>query len=141
MRKFFISISLLFVLFVGAVIVVPEVIDWNHFKSTIQDQVKRATGRTIIIGGDLDFTFLPVPRLSAKDIRWANIKGGTSPVLFELDDLDIQIRVFPLIRGRLEISSIVLINPKIFLERLANNQVNWDSTPLANRGVYQNPIY
>ena len=134
MRKFFISISLLFVLFVGAVIVVPEVIDWNHFKSKIQDQVKRATGRTIIIGGDLDFTFLPVPRLSAKDIRWANIKGGTSPVLFELDDLDIQIRVFPLIRGRLEISSIVLINPKILLERLANNQVNWDSTPFSQSG-------
>lgn len=135
MKFFFIGITLLLILFVGVAIVVPEFIDWNHYKSKVQDQVKRATGRTLIIGGDLDFTFLPAPRLSAKDIRLPNIKGGTSPVLFELDSLDIQIRVFPLIKGRLEISSVVLIKPKLLLERLANNQVNWDLKHSRQSGI------
>jgi uncharacterized protein involved in outer membrane biogenesis len=139
MRKILIGIGVLVVLVVGAVIVVPNFIDWNSYKGEIQQQVKQATGRNLTIVGDLDLTILPAPRLLVKDIRFANVKGGSVPEMVKLEALDIQIRILPLLQGRVEVASVLLIKPMIVLERLADGRTNWEVAPTGTSSVEKKP--
>lgn len=129
MRKILIGIGVLVVLIVGAAIVVPSFVDWNGYKVDIQQQVKHATGRNLKIVGDLDLTILPTPRLRAKDIQFANVKGGSLPEMVQLEALDIQIRIMPLLQGRIEVASVLLIKPTVLFERLADGRGNWEIVP------------
>ena len=98
MHKILIGIGVLVFLIVGAAIVVPSFIDWNRYKGEIKQQVIQATGRNLTIVGDLDLTILPAPRLRVKDVRFANVKGGSLPEMVKLEALDIQVRVLPLLQ-------------------------------------------
>ncbi len=129
MRNFLIGIGVLAVLFFGAAIAVPKLVDWNSYKTGIQQQVKQATGRNLTIAGDLDLAILPAPRLLVKTIRFANAKNGSQPHMVSLEALDVQVRVLPLLQGRVEVASIQLIKPMILLERLADGRANWEFTP------------
>jgi uncharacterized protein involved in outer membrane biogenesis len=129
MRKILIGIGVLVVLIVGAAIVVPSFIDWNSYKGEIKQQVKQATGRNLTIVGDLDLTILPAPRLRVKDVRFANVKGGSLPEMVKLEALDIQVRILPLLQGRVEVASVLLIKPTILFERLADGRANWEIAP------------
>ena len=135
MRKFLIGIGMLVVLVIGAAIVVPSFVDWNSYKSEIQQQVRQATGRNLTIVGDLDLTILPAPRLRVKNVRFANVKGGSLPDMIKLDALDIQIRVLPMLQGRIEVASVLLIKPMILLERLADGRANWEFAPSGKKSA------
>ncbi|MBK18571.1 MAG: hypothetical protein CMM52_07025 [Rhodospirillaceae bacterium] len=126
MRKILIGIGVFVVLIIGAAIVVPGFIDWNRYKGEIQSQVKQVTGRNLVIADDISLTILPEPRLSVKNVRFANIKGGSSRDMVKLAALDIRVRALPLLQGQIEVASINLINPTILLERLPDKRVNWD---------------
>lgn len=129
MRKILIGIGVLVVLIVGAAIVVPNFIDWNSYKGEIRQQVQQATGRNLTIVGDLKLTILPAPRLLVKDLRFANIHGGSSPEMVKIEALDVQVRILPLLQGRVEVASILLVKPTILLERLADGRANWTISP------------
>ncbi len=109
MRKLLIGLVGLVVLVVGAALVVPSVIDWNSYKGEITARALEATGRKLTIAGDLDLTVLPAPRLSVRDARFANIKGGSAPDMVRLKSLDVRVRFWPLLRGKIEVDSITLV--------------------------------
>jgi uncharacterized protein involved in outer membrane biogenesis len=139
MRKYLIGIGVLFVLIVGAVIVMPSFIDWDSYKGDLQQQVKQATGRNLAIIGDVDLTILPEPRLRLKDVRFANIKGGSLPEMVKLEALDIRVRILPLLQGRIEVASVLLIKPTILFERLADGRANWEIAPTEKSSAEKKP--
>ncbi|MGY9017982.1 MAG: AsmA family protein [Alphaproteobacteria bacterium] len=139
MRKILIGIGVLVFLIVGAAIVVPSFIDWNRYKGEIKQQVIQATGRNLTIVGDLDLTILPAPRLRVKDLRFTNIKGGSLPEMVKLEALDIQVRVLPLLQGRIEVASVLLIKPTILFERLADGRANWELAPAKKSSAEKKP--
>ncbi len=125
MRKLLFGTVGIIVVALGAALIVPSVIDWNGYKAEIADQVRQATGRDLQINGDLDLAVLPSPRLSANDVRFANIKGAAAPHMAQLKSLRVSIRLAPLLLGRIEVESVSLIKPIIELERLPDGRVNW----------------
>jgi uncharacterized protein involved in outer membrane biogenesis len=139
MRKILIGIGVLVVLIVGGAIIVPSFVDWNSYKGEIQQQVKQATGRNLTIVGDLDLTLLPAPRLRVKDLRFANVKGGSLPEMVKLEALDIQVRILPLLQGRIEVASVLLIKPTILIERLADGRANWEIAPAEKPSAKKKP--
>ncbi|WP_252508710.1 AsmA family protein [Magnetospira sp. QH-2] len=115
----------LVVLLLAAVVVVPGLIDWNEYKSEAQALVKDATGRDLVIGGDIKLTLLPAPALTAADVRLANTQGATDPDMVTLQELEVRIKAAPLLGGEIQVESVRLINPMISLERLADGRWNW----------------
>ena len=126
MRKFFIGFAAILTLLVATALIGPNLIDWNSYKGDIIAQAKAATGRDLAIDGDIDFSVLPGLQLTAANIRFANLEGGSAADMVRLKSLDIQIRLLPLLQGRIEADAITLLEPEILLERLADGRVNWD---------------
>lgn len=108
--------------------IVPSFIDANQYKDTIAEKVQAATGRTLAIEGNIDLAILPAPTLSVYQIRLANLERATSPDMVQLAALRVRIALFPLFSGRVQVESILLIDPIIELEILADGRPNWEFT-------------
>jgi uncharacterized protein involved in outer membrane biogenesis len=114
-----------------ALLAVPALINGDRYRSTISAAVEQTLGRKLSIDGPLSMALLPVPHLSAKAVRLANIDGAASSDMARLEGLDMRLRLLPLLAGRVEMSSLTLIAPQIQLEKLADGRVNWDFHPTA----------
>ena len=126
MRRFLIGVLVVAILAVAAALIAPGLIDWNTYKTEIVAQVEEATGRKLIIDGDLDFAVLPTPKLSVNDARLANIPGAATPYMARFKALRVNIALLPLFDGRLEVKSVALIDPVIEIEGLADGRRNWE---------------
>ena len=129
MKKLLISLAVLLLLLVGAALVAPGFVDWNHYKADIAAEAEKVTGRRLAIDGDLSFAVLPAPVLQARDVRLANIEGGSEPEMLTLESLDIRVSLLPLLGGRLQVNSVSLVSPRILLEVLADGRTNWELDP------------
>ncbi|MFT5486590.1 MAG: hypothetical protein ACI9JL_002087 [Paracoccaceae bacterium] len=115
----------LIVLLVAAALIVPSVIDWNGYKTEITAEVRKATGRTLDIAGDIEFTVLPAPRLRISGARLSNAPGATASHMVSLKELRVSVALLPLFQGDIEIGQVELIDPVIELEKLPSGQMNW----------------
>lgn len=125
MKKVFSVVAVLLVLLIAGVLVVPGMIDWNHYKGDIQAQAKALTGRDLQINGDIKITVLPAPALIAGGVALANLEGASSPHMVRLKLLEVRIALPPLLTGRVEVKRIKLVDPVIELEVLADGRKNW----------------
>jgi len=127
MKKILIGIGALLVLLVAAVLVGPNFYDWNRYKGEIAAKAREATGRDLIIDGDISLSILWTPTLSVSKVRFANIAGGSVPDMASLESLDVRLAFAPLdwIDGNFQVERIALIQPTIVLERLADGRANW----------------
>ena len=126
MKKLAYGLLVLVALLAGAVFVLPDLIDWNAYKPRISAEVKKAIGRTLTIDGDLDLDVLPAPRLTAFNARLSNAPGAARADMATLRALRIRIEIAPLLRGRLEVAHIEIVQPEIHLERLPDGRANWN---------------
>ena len=127
MKKILIGIGVLLVLLVAAVLVGPSFYDWNRHKGEIASKVREATGRDLIIDGDISLSILWTPTLSVTKVRFANIAGGSAPDMASLESLDVRLAFAPFdwLDGKFQVERIDLVQPTIVLERLADGRANW----------------
>ena len=127
MRSLVYGLLAFLVLGLGAILIAPSFIDWNRFKPDIVGQLEAVTGRTIAIDGPVGFTMLPAPTLSASLVRVAGPEAATERDLVELRALDVQIGLFPLLTGTVQIESVTLVAPELNLERFADGSGSWET--------------
>ncbi len=125
MKKLFISVIALLVLLIGAAFIVPGFIDGNAYKSRIISLAESATGRSLAISGDVSLRLLPSPALSAKGVRLANVADAATAEMLSLESIQVQVALLPLLRGKVEVRSVRLVEPVIELEILADGTANW----------------
>ncbi len=119
---------------VVAVLVAPSMIDWNDYRSDIAAEFEKATGRTLVVEGDLNLGVLPVPYLKAEDVRISDASGATKPDVITLRAVRVHLRFLPLLKGRIEIAGIELIRPVMELERFSDGGINWLLSPDGRTG-------
>ncbi len=130
MRIVLIGLGALVVLLVAAIFAAPSFVDWNSHKALIAKEARKFTGRALAIDGDVSLALLPAPALSAKGVRLANIDGGSEAAMMRLEALRVRVALMPLLRGKIQVVSVSLVNPTILLEVLADRRRNWDfATP------------
>jgi AsmA protein len=125
LRKLLFGILIVVVSIVAVALISPSLIDWNDYRDEIADQIREATGRDFVIDGDVDFQLLPAPTLSIGNSRLANLKGAVAPDMVRLKSFDMRIQFLPLLSRRIVIESMVLSDPVIELEVLADGRRNW----------------
>ena len=129
MRKVLFALLLLLVVLVAAILVAPSFVDWNGQKGRLAAQFKDLTGRDLTIAGDVSLTLLPAPALSAEEVSLANLAGASAPEMARVRRLDLRIALSPLLRGDVQVESLVLVEPEILLEVLPDGRHNWDLSP------------
>ncbi len=71
LRKLLMIVGVLVILVVVAAFVAPMLIPKDWLREQVTAQVKNATGRDLVIDGDLNFQLLPTAQVNLGDVRFA----------------------------------------------------------------------
>ena len=89
--------------------------DWNWFKAPLERAVQARTGRALHIG-NLDVDLGRTTTVRGDAIRFANASWATQPQMATADRVELDIRVWPLLRGSVQIPEIRLSRPDVLLQ-------------------------
>ncbi len=117
---------LLLVLIAAAVVVLPLVIDPNDYKPQIVQTAKDRLGREFVIEQDLGLSVFPWLGVQTGGVRIGNAPGFAAPWFAEIAELDLKVKLMPLLSRRVEVDTLVLNGLRLNLERDAGGGSNWD---------------
>jgi uncharacterized protein involved in outer membrane biogenesis len=118
-------------LLIVALVVAPWFIDLNSYKPTIISEVRKATGRDLVIDGPIGLSLLPTPTVSVAGVKFSNVSGSKNPNMVEVKAVTVKPSVLALLGGNVEVDEVTLVEPKIVLEVNAEGKPNWEFTPSA----------
>jgi uncharacterized protein involved in outer membrane biogenesis len=110
-------------------LVAPSFFDLNKYKPEIVAQVKKATGRDLVLDGPVTLSLLPTPTVGVSKVRFVNAAGSKNPNMVEVKSVEVKPSLFALLGGNIEVSSVTVVEPKIVLEINAEGKPNWEFAP------------
>lgn len=112
----------------AAIVLLVLMWDWNWFKGPVERMVEARTGRTLVIGGDLDVDLGRTTTVRADALRFANAHWSESQTMVSVERLEIQVEIFPLLFKReVRLPEIRLVKPILRLETNPEGGTgNWD---------------
>ncbi len=118
---------------VGLLVVValalPSLVDLDGRKPEIVAAVKKATGRDLAIEGPIALSILPLPTVTVSGVSFANAPGARTPAMVTVRTATARPSILALLTGRLALSEVTLVDPRIALEVDARGRPNWDFAP------------
>ncbi len=111
-----------------AVIVLPMLVDSSHYKRQVIALVKERTGHDLHIDGDVRLRVFPGLRLTVSHIRLANPPGFSTSDLARLPWLMVDVKLLPLLAGRIEPHAVDVVGLRLNLERDQRGRGNWQTT-------------
>jgi uncharacterized protein involved in outer membrane biogenesis len=112
-----------------AIVAAPTLLNVEQYKPAMIAAVKQATGRELVIEGPLKLTFFPRPRISARQVRFANALGGSGAQMVDVRWIGVSPSMGALLRGRIEVGRLTLFRPTLVLETDADGRPNWEFSP------------
>jgi len=125
LRTILIAVVVILVALVAGAVGLLMSIDFNKYKPEIAAAVKSATGRDLSIGGDFKLGISLSPTLAVDNVSLSNIPGGSRPVMVNLNRLDVQVELIPLLSKKIKVDRIILEGADILLETDAKGKGNW----------------
>jgi len=115
----------LVVLVVAAVGIGLAVFDWNDARGFVAQQATKALGREVAIDGVLDVKLGDPVHIHIEGLRVANTEWAAEKTFAELKALDADLRLWPLLRGDIEMPKLLLTQPKLDMEKNEQGENNW----------------
>ncbi len=115
----------LFIVAIIGIAIVISTFDVNQYKGEITQAVIDATGRKLVIGGDIGFKISLIPTVVIEDIKFANASWGSKPEMLSLDKFEVQVSLMPLLSGTIQVNRVILLAPEILLETNKKGVGNW----------------
>ena len=84
------------ILFFGAIIILPGLVNWNEYKNVIEDKIKESTGNIVEIRGDIKLELLPSPAVWINDIKILNIDKSKYPNKVSIEAVEASIKIMPM---------------------------------------------
>jgi uncharacterized protein involved in outer membrane biogenesis len=99
--------------------------DLGRHKSRIESLVTGALGRPFAIDGAFELRVLPSISVVAERVRLGNAAWGSQPQMVEVGRLSLQVGVWSLISGPVDVRSLELSDVAVLLEKDAEGKGNW----------------
>ena len=100
-------------------------IDLSKFRGAVETSIEAAIGREVSIDGPVYLEFSNWPAIDIEDVKLANIENASSPDMLEAAMVRLQIGLFPILNGNIEIADITLEDVSLNLETNADGKGNW----------------
>ncbi len=113
-------------LLVAAVVLAPYLIDPAAYKSEIAAFVKNKTGRDVAIEGEIKLSIVPWLGVNAEKITIGDRAGFQGKPFATIVNSEIKLKPLPLLKGKLEVSSLVLDGLTLHLSKDQDGNNNWD---------------
>ena len=120
-----IVVGTLIALLIIAIVVIPHVVNTGPVKREIQNVASRSSGRAVTIAGPLSLSLFPWVGFDAADVTMANAPGFGDRPFMHVKELEIHVKLIPLLFHKVEVSGITLDAPTLNLERRADGVGNW----------------
>jgi hypothetical protein len=118
-----IGLAAILVVSVVAVWQVPQYLDWNRYRATLEALASTTLGRPVTIHGPITLNLLPQPVLTAAQV---SIGGdAAADVSIRVEALRLRVALWPLLGGRVDARELVLRGPDLL--------VPWPAEPDALR--------
>ena len=92
---------------------VPQWLDWNRYRATIEVLASATLGQPVTISGPISLTLLPQPVLTAARV---NVGGGEPTDLsIRVEALRLRVALWPLIGGHVDARELVLRGPDLHI--------------------------
>ena len=139
MRKVGIVIGIITLIFIVAAVVFAATFNVNQYRGTIQSELERHLERRVTLG-DMHLGLFP-PRLQVQNLAIADDPKFSDPKPFVVaEELDVSVKLLPLLHRSVEISSVNLQRPAVELIKDAQGVWNFStigakqkSTPSQNK--------
>ncbi len=118
------TITVLIVLVVLAVVALTQV-DVERYEDFVASTIEKRTGRKLTIDGEVRFKPSLSPTLVVEDVKFENADFAADPYMFTAKRLEGELELKPLLGGDIQIRSVKLIDPQLFLERGPGELRNW----------------
>ncbi len=125
MKKLLIGFGIVLIALVVAVVAVLLSTDFNQYRGLIAEQAKAATGRDLVIAGNLDLNISLSPSLSVEGVSFANAAWGTRPEMVKLDRVEAEVQLLPLIKGEIRVNRVLVTGLDVLLETDKSGRPNW----------------
>ena len=125
MRKFVLTLLFLVVALVGGLYGLTF-LDINTYRAEIEALAEEQTGRKLELGGSLSVGFSLMPKIVARDVRFANTSWGSKPYMLEAKEVGITLSLVDLFRGDIGVSHISVVNSILLLEVHRSGAANWE---------------
>ena len=115
-----------FILIAAGVWYAASTVDPAQLTKLLSSSVKTATGRDLKISGPVTLSFFPRISVSAERLSLSNASWASHPEMLNLNRIELDIKILPLLSQRIEVGSIKLSGLELFLQKNAAGKVNWD---------------
>jgi uncharacterized protein involved in outer membrane biogenesis len=124
-----------------AVVLFVSLFDWTRAKGWVEARASSSLGRKVAIGGAIDASWhwrrrvgdrdawAPGFRFTAGDVKVGNPEWAKRAHFAELESLDMDLRLVPLLWHQLDIPVIRLMRPALDLELRKDDTNNWTFVP------------
>ncbi|MFQ2250741.1 AsmA family protein [Aeromonas dhakensis] len=109
---------------VVAITALVSLIDPNQFKPQLVDQVRKSTGRELVMEGAIGWRFWPSLGLSLEKVALRNPAGFAEPDLVRFERGEASVGLLPLLSHRLEIGKVTLSGAHLFIQTKADGSSN-----------------
>ncbi|MFM5540184.1 AsmA family protein [Aeromonas veronii] len=107
-----------------AIVTLISLIDPNQFKPQLAEQVRKSTGRELVMAGEIDWRFWPSLGLSLEKVALRNPAGFAEPDLVRFEQGEASVALLPLLSHRLEIGKVTLSGAHLFIQTKVDGSSN-----------------
>jgi AsmA protein len=125
LRRLLLTIALLVAALIAAALLLPRLVDSETLRSMLIIAARTHTGRELTVEGEVRFALLPRPAVVLPRLRLANAEGFGAEPFASLDGARANLRLWPLLWGRLQVSSVRIERPQLRLMVDARGRSNW----------------
>lgn len=126
MKKILFALLAIVLVVVIGIAALLALVDPNQFKPMIAEQVKKATGRELVMDGDISWRFFPSVGLDIGKTEFRNPAGFAEENLMRFDRAELSVSVLPLLSNQLEIGNVSLHGGRVFIQTLKSGKSNLD---------------
>ncbi len=137
MKKLLYAVLAIVIVIVVGIGALLALVDPNQFKPLLAEQVKKATGRDLVISGDIGWRFFPSIGFTLGQTEFRNPEGFAEPNLIQLGSAELSVSVVPLFSRHLEIGHISLQDGRVFIQTRKDGANNLDGLGQSNKQTPQ----
>lgn len=132
MKKTIKILSITFVVLIGLVVAgvaILKSIDFNNYKDLIAEQAKEATGRDLVIAGNLDLQISLSPKIAVEGVSFTNADWGSRKEMVTIEKFAAEVALLPLLSGTVDVKRVILEGVDLLAETDAKGVGNWVFSP------------
>ncbi len=122
----------LVLLLTAAVVTIPLLLEPNDFRDDIVAQVKKHTGRDLVIGGDIGLSVFPWLGITLAELTLSQPPGFGDEPFAVVKRAQVRAKLLPLLKRTLEVDTLELEGLRLHLVRNPQGFGNWQDLTAAS---------